>query len=188
MIPPLELTNGTVVPLEKRRPGSDDVVSHTLRHFIREGAYFPSVPGGELDGADARRQLLAAGIPPRQIRELPVSHDNLDARWSLEDRRDRVEFIHDQGYGPRYLGLVRDARFPGDPGSTWVRDQGRYEGGYSLFPLEWNVWVCASWDRWRRVLKVLSARDRAPMVGDGAPRRKPVDEDLERLRSMIPRR
>ncbi len=188
MIEPLKLTNGTVLPLEKRQPGSDDVVSHTLRHFVREGTHFEHVPGGELTGTQAREHLLKAAVPRRELSALPASHDNLEACWSRRDRRDLVERIHDHGYGPRYLGLVKNAAFPGDPGSSWVADKGRYQGGFSYFPTEWNVWISASWDRWRRELKVLSARDRAPMVGDGIPRRKPEDDEIELLRSLLRRR
>ncbi len=114
------------------RPGSNQLVSHTLRHFVREGSGFERcVEAGTVDGAEARGLLLDAGVPRAQIAALPHSDPELrhqpgHERWWASGSLEVVISIHDQGYAPRYEAILAKHLPPRSPSPVWSRSGRRW--------------------------------------------------------------
>jgi hypothetical protein len=100
------------------RPGSFDLVYHTVKHFLDEGEAqeWDRVPAGKTTAGE-----LVSRIPRVPGRPLPTG-DPVDTRWWSPPGVYHVRRSHDKGYEPRYRLLIEKLGKPG--GSRWER-QGR---------------------------------------------------------------
>jgi hypothetical protein len=110
----------SVIELELRRPGDNDLLAHTLYHFL----YLPegwsrlgprsALPPERFLAALAERGWKA----PRHVRFVEFS-------WWDEPRCSVLLQAHDLGYYPRYALLVEKAGNVEVRGTAWVTERGR---------------------------------------------------------------
>lgn len=118
------------------RPGKDDRIEHTLRHFLSaQETWAKRPPYAAKDPAEALAELRRRGWDPTGV-SVVDRHDRRhvpDKRWWEPDRLAAVSEVHDRGYYPRYAMLVEHAG-PPQVGGGWVLsndDRWRAEvGGY----------------------------------------------------------
>ncbi len=163
--------NGATVRGLQVNPGSNDLIHHTLRHFIQED--FDSLPPkSALSRHEARWKLVEeAGVLEAELDALPSTGEvSIDEEWWREPRQTILIDIHDAGYWPRYLKVVRRYPLPDRgswqnlPGRTWrLTDPGR-------------ATVYARYSTEKKILQVTSAvrklveKDRTPANKDAQTR------------------
>ena len=105
-----------IAPMPIATPGSDDLVKHTVKHFIslaeRWGDREPRDVLSPADALERLRACHAASAAGRTV--IPTNY------WE-EPRKRVIIAVHDAGYYPRYVRLVRDAGAWGIDGSAWTR-------------------------------------------------------------------
>jgi hypothetical protein len=106
----------TILPMTTGSAGSNDLVRHTLKHFLARQEAWGSLPPRDATPpdtfvAEAKRRGLGTGSFGSGVQ---------DARWWAEPGRAFVLAAHDDGFYPRYAKLAGDAGRPGAAGSKWT--------------------------------------------------------------------
>ncbi len=175
--------DGTILPMQANGPGTNDCVSHTLRHFVREGSHIAAVAAGEIDAPTAQARLLAQGVPMKEIGGLPMGEARLSSFWSNRKHYDLVLPLHEHGYAPRYLAIARSSPLPERAGSRWIFQDPATPKAVRIVDEAHDVIVCGSWQRGRQTLAIRTTLDRARFVEPKPP--PATDPALARLRGML---
>lgn len=131
---------------------SNDLVHHTLRHFVCDPGFDDLPPTSSLSRSGARWLLIEeTDLTEAEIDALPRSGEvSLSKEWWSAPRQSVVERIHDEGYWPRYLAVLAAAPLPGQQG--W-----RQRGRVHIFTSPRRAVITVSWRARRRELWVESA-------------------------------
>lgn len=107
-----------ILSMYKNAPGTCDLVYHTAKHFLDEDEAdaWDEVPAGSLAASAAREQVLSAGRQP------PPTGEDVDGGWWWPPWVGHACRAHDEGYAPRYRGLIALA---GDPATGGWEDAAR---------------------------------------------------------------
>jgi hypothetical protein len=125
--------DGALVAMEAAREPSNDVVNHTLRHWLstrRElDAWQPSqaLRAGFLPAEEGRRRVVEAGARWADLEALGLDPGPVIAepQWWRAPLRAAVQEAHDRGYWRIYLGAVRRHGLPGQRRCAgWTRQGG----------------------------------------------------------------
>lgn len=129
----------TVHPMRETSPGSDDVISHTVKHFLAEGEarMWDRVPVGSVGAEEARAEAAGAGI------EI-CSPEEIDIRWWWPPRGDLARRAHEGGYRPRYTFFIQKAPDPSGP--EW---EASWRGRRQLDYLGFRVVVHPKGENWQ---------------------------------------
>lgn len=181
---PVTHDGGTIHAMSYNGPGTNDAVSHTLRHFVRPYAPIAAYPAGTMDAETAREGLIGQGVPIVAIERLPFGQGDLAPLWARREVYERVVPIHEEGYAPRYLAIARGTPLPDRAGTRWEYDP--KHTNYRVFEPRVLVWVCADWNRKARALRVKTTIDK---MRSASPE-PPPDPDPENTRflDMVRRR
>lgn len=118
---PLRRSHGrAILPMTAGGPGSNDLVRHTLKHFLAGHEAWGGLPPGDAP----RPEALFAEAQRRGLGASAFGSTVVDARWWADPRHGFVLAAHDEGFYPRYAKLAADAGRTGSPGGKW-----RWEGG-----------------------------------------------------------
>ena len=182
-----------VSALREGGPGANGLVPHTLGHFLDLDEGWAALPPHEgLSPEDGLRLMeIGHGFDHSTFRRVwRKSPGSLPPRWWRGPALSDIRRIHDEGYWPRTLELVRAAGpDPGAPGARWHPsmdgpDRWRLRrGGYV---------VCASWERGPRVLQIATAHADVVVRDGDRPRtlKAGLDEGtlglLSALRNTLP--
>ena len=101
----------SILSMYENAPGTPDLVYHTAKHFLDEDEAdaWDKVPAGSLTAAAARDLVLSSGRRP------PPTGEVVDGGWWWPPWVGHARKAHDEGYAPRYRGLIALA---GDPASA----------------------------------------------------------------------
>lgn len=163
---------------------SNDAINHTLRHFLRGAERYDALPPSDaMTTSRALEELYEAGISLTEIHSIPESEERLvreSPEWWNKARSRVVLRVHEKGYWPRYLKVVRSTALPGSPGSIWLREGGnryvmRHEGNDAVVAANW---ITASPSR--HLYVVTSFRSDRPVRRD--PEAEALDDILRKLR------
>jgi hypothetical protein len=138
-------------------PGSNDLISHTLRHFVRAGSRMHLLPPTRaMDREQALRHLDRAGANEGLCGSIPFHAKALKDQhhWWEPPLRAALLRIHDQGYRPRYLPIVLTSLLPDRQASRWGKDR---QGRWSMVQEETSTLIAGDWHPVARRLVIKSA-------------------------------
>ncbi len=119
---PVKLAGEDILAMPVNRPGSDDRVAHTLKHFLRpDEAWELAPPRSAHSPRDARGEADA--------KRWKITIKFHDTAWWDQQRLAWISRVHDEGYYPRYAEAAAAMGAWGTRGSAWICNGSRRYAG-----------------------------------------------------------